>query len=87
MDPRAPVGQVQVFHVQGQQLVGASGGLIQQPPQGSLSQRKNPAGKQPLELAAGESPGAVDLVAVTFKVAGWVAGEPTSAAPPADRGP
>jgi hypothetical protein len=32
MKPRSPVRQVQVLNVQGQQLVGAGGGLIQQPP-------------------------------------------------------
>jgi hypothetical protein len=52
-----------------------------------LPQPKIAAGKQSLELAAGEGPGAVDLLAATLKVAGRVAGEPTSAAPPADRGP
>jgi hypothetical protein len=87
VDPGPPVGQVEVRHVQGQELVGASGGLIEQPPQGSLSQRKIAAGKQPLQLAAGESPGAVDLDAATFKVAGRIDGEPASAAPPADCGP
>jgi hypothetical protein len=84
--PGPPVGQVQIRHVQGQELVGAGGGLIQQPPQGSLPQREITAGEQPLELAAGEGPGAVDLDAVTFKVAGRIGGEPAAAPPPADRG-
>jgi hypothetical protein len=66
MHPRPPVGQVQIFHVQGQEFVGAGGGLIQQPPQGSLSQREITAGKQPLELATGEGSGAVDLLAVSL---------------------
>ena len=87
MDSGPPVGQIQVFHVQGQQLVGAGGGLIQQPPQGSLSQREIAASKQLLKLAAGESPGAVDPLAAPLKVTGRVAGQPASAAPPADRGP
>jgi hypothetical protein len=77
-DPGPPVGQIKVRHVQGQQLVGASGGLIQQSPQGSLPQRKIAAGKQPLQLTAGEGSGAVDLNAATFKVAGRIDGEPRS---------
>jgi hypothetical protein len=32
VSPGPPVGQVQVFHVQGQQLIRAGGGLIRQPP-------------------------------------------------------
>ena len=85
-NPRPPVGQIQVLHVQGQQLIRASGGLIQQPPQGSLAQREIPAGKQPVELTAGEGPGAVDLIAATLQAIGRVAGEPAAATPPANRG-
>jgi hypothetical protein len=52
VDPGPPVGQIQVLDVQGQQLVGAGGGLIQQPPLGSLAQREIAADKQSLELDA-----------------------------------
>jgi hypothetical protein len=85
--PRPPVGQLQVLHIHGQQLVGAGSRLIQQPPQGPLPQRKIPAGKQPLQLTAGEGPGPVDLFAATLEAIGRVDGEPSAAAPPADRGP
>jgi hypothetical protein len=57
-----------------------------QPPQGSLAQCQIPAGKQPLELPAGEGPSAVDLLPATLKVAGWIEDEPATSAPPADRG-
>jgi hypothetical protein len=81
-----PVGQVQVLHVQGQQLVGAGGTLLQQPPQGSLPQL-DPTGKHPLELAAGEGPGAVDPLPASLQGIGRIDGEPAAAAPPANRGP
>jgi hypothetical protein len=68
MNPRPPVGQIQVSHLQFQQLVGAGGGLIQQPPQGSLPQREIAAGELPIKLGAGEGPGAVDLLAAALKI-------------------
>jgi hypothetical protein len=87
VDPRPPVAQIQILHVQGQQLVGAGGGLIQQSPQGSLPQREIAANKQPLELATGEGPSAVDPLPATLQAIGWIDGEPAAAVPAPDCGP
>ena len=79
--PGPPVGQIQVLHVQGQEFVGAGGGLIQQPPQGSFPQVEIAVGKQPLQLTSGEGPGAVDPLAAPLQAIGRIEGEPSAAAP------
>jgi hypothetical protein len=45
------------------------------------------AGKEPLQLTAGDGPGAVDPLAATLQAIGRVDGEPSPAVLPADHGP
>jgi hypothetical protein len=56
---RLAVGEVQVRHVQGEDLVRPGRGLIQHPPQGFVPQRHVVTGQQPLEVSTGKSPAAV----------------------------
>jgi len=51
------VGQVQVLDVEGEDLAGAGGGLVQQPPQGLVPQRVG-GGQEGQQLSLGYGPGA-----------------------------
>ena len=58
----APGGDVEVLDVQAQDLVGAGGGLVEQPPQRALAQVDVAALPQPLEARHGDAAGVVVLL-------------------------
>ncbi len=80
--PRLPAGEVEVADVQAEDLLGAGGGVIQQPPQRPLPQRHIGACPEAFQLGQRDGPGVVLGRGAAVGAQGQVPGGPAVPAAP-----